>query len=739
MLGRLLALVAVIVTAITGPVPAHAAQVPPARTVATAWSGASGLEEANTSATATDVANGAADPTGVTATAGATSRYVPVTPTRVLDTRTSLGGHRGKAAAGERVLLPIVGSAAPVPAEATAVVFNLTVTEPEAAGFVSAYPDGGTLPDTSSVNIERPGQTIANLVTVGLGSGGVRLYALPRTHLIVDVAGYYVPAVTATSGRLQVITPTRLLDTRADNPVRFGALPIGGTVDLDVAGLGAIPRSATAAVLNLTVTQTDAAGYVSATPQGAPLGAVSNVNVSGRGETIANQAIVPMQDGWVTLYAAMGTHVVVDLSGWFTGTASGSSGDGLFVPLPPARLLDSREPTLSPQPGIKPGVGAVFDVTTAGRRGIPTSGVSAVAVNATVTAASAPGFFTLFGAGLGRPGVSNLNTIRTGQTVPNHAIVAVSTLGLSFYSATGAHLIVDVNGYFTGTAATPQVGYVPNAGGPPSNGPHAFLYKMNDGSFARWNPCSTLTYQVNYSGAPPFARTEVARAVAKVEAATGINLVDLGDTTLGNDRIPPTGAKAVIAFVSPAESPAIDGVAGLGGGAYYTPWNGWDAYVAQGFVHINETLNYTQGTGPSGLEGLLLHELGHMVGLDHVASTDEAMYPVMHNLPWAGYGPGDRQGLWNLGAAKGCLTVGAAGYATQDLRTPTGPRPDAVSVARDQLNGAAGPTGDTSANAIVTFCRLGATTDLDQPSGAGQLLRAEAGSAPTPAMLRSGR
>ncbi len=733
MLGRLLTLVAVFVTALTGQVPVSDVQPPPAKAIAAAWSAGSGLDATNPPAGTSDAALGAGDPTGVSAAAGAASRYIPVTPTRVLDTRTPLGGHRGKAAGGEQVLLPIVGSAAPVPAEATAVVFNLTVTEPEAPGFVSTFPDGANLPDTSSANIERSGQTIANLVTVGLGYGSVRLYAAIRTHLIVDVAGYYVPAATATSGRLQLLNPTRLLDTRIENPVRYGAMTRGSTVNLDVSGTGAVPRSASAAVLNLTVTETDAAGYVSATPQGAVLGAVSNVNVSGRGETIANQVIVPLQDGWVTIYAAMGTHVVIDLNGWYTGAASGSSGDGLFVPLSPARLLDSREPTLSPQPGTKPGAGAAFDVTTASRRGIPASGVSAVVVNATVTATNAPGFFTLFGAGLGRPAVSNLNAIRAGQTVPNHAIVAVSTLGISFYAAAGAHLIIDVNGYFTGTAATPQVGYVPNAGGPPSNGPHAFLYKMNDGSFARWNPCSTLTYQVNYSGAPPFARTEVARAVAKVEAATGINLVDLGDTNLGNDRNPPAGVKAVIAFVSPAESPAIDGVAGLGGGAYYTPWNGWDAYVAQGFVHINETLNYTQGTGPGGLEGLLLHELGHMVGLDHVASTDEAMYPVMHNLPWAGYGPGDRQGMWNLGAAKGCLSVGAAGYATQDLRTPTGLRPDPVAVARDQLNSA------NSAGAIVIFCRLGTTTSADQPTGSGQPLRAAASTAPTPAMLRSGR
>ncbi len=676
-------------TSFTGPSPATAPAPPPAKVMS--------------------APQGATEQASASAPAESTSRYVPMSPTRVLDTRTAVGGHRGKAAARERMLLPIVGGVASVPAEATAVVLNITVTEPEAVGFVTAYPDGAALPDTSSLNIEYPGQTVANLVTVGLGTGGVRLFSYPRTHLVADIAGYYLPAATSTSGRLQILNPTRLIDTRAPNAVRFGALAPAGTVDIDVASLGTIARSATAAVLTLTVTQTQGQGFLSAIPKGTPPGTVSNLNVSVAGQTITNQAIVPLHNGWVTIYASMATHVVVDLNGWYSGPSSPDSDEGLFVPLTPARLLDSRLPNLSPRPGIKPGANTTFDVTTAGRHGIPSTGVSAVAANATVTDTNAAGYFTLFAAGLDLPLASNLNAVRPGQTVPNHALVPVSSLGLSFYTLTGAHLLIDVNGYFTGTAATPRDGYMPKDTGPPSDGPHAFLYRMSDGSFARWNPCSTLTYKVNYSGAPSFARTEVARAIAKVEAATGIDLVDLGETDLGHNHQPPAGVKAVIAFVSPEESPSISGIAGLGGGAYYTPWNGSDAYVAQGFVHINETLNFTQGTGPNGLEGLLLHELGHMMGLDHVAHTDEAMYPNMHNLPSLGYGPGDREGMWNLGAAKGCLNVAGSAFSTQSRRPSEALRPDPIAVTRGQLGEGA------RTEAIVAFCHLGATTDTDQP------------------------
>jgi hypothetical protein len=156
----------------------------------------------------------------------------------------------------------------------------------------------------------------------------------------------------------------------------------------------------------------------------------------------------------------------------------------------------------------------------------------------------------------------------------------------------------------------------------------------------------------------------VATAVAKLEAATGLDFVDLGDTGAGNDGTPPAGVKAVISFVSAAENSRIANVAGLGGGSYYPPAAGRPAYVANGFVLINESIGYSQGTGPTGLEGLLLHELGHMAGLDHVGDTNEAMYGIMHTLPSAGYGPGDREGLWKLGAAQGCI-AGAGSYASQ--------------------------------------------------------------------------
>ena len=125
----------------------------------------------------------------------------------------------------------------------------------------------------------------------------------------------------------------------------------------------------------------------------------------------------------------MGTSIV-DLVGWFTGPSAGSSDVGLFVPVAPARLLDTRQAPL----GAPPGANRTAEVPVADRFGVPASGVAAVVVNATVTAAAGPGFFSIWPARTYRPIASSLNATHAGQTIANHVITPVSTAGFGFYT-----------------------------------------------------------------------------------------------------------------------------------------------------------------------------------------------------------------------------------------------------------------------------------------------------------------
>jgi Tol biopolymer transport system component len=123
--------------------------------------------------------------------------FVGITPTRRLDTRTTLvppGYPAGQPLVGPGVIdLPVVGVSG-VASEATAVVANVTSTEAtDLRSYVTVWPTGGSPPLASNLNLE-PGVNVPNLVTVKVGIGGkVSLYTnIGQTHLIADVVGYYL-------------------------------------------------------------------------------------------------------------------------------------------------------------------------------------------------------------------------------------------------------------------------------------------------------------------------------------------------------------------------------------------------------------------------------------------------------------------------------------------------------------------------------------------------------------------
>lgn len=140
-------------------------------------------------------------------------------------------------------------------------------------------------------------------------------------------------------------------------------------------------------------------------------------------------------------------------------------GNGLYQPLSPARLLDTRGDN-----GGHAGKFAgpeTFSLAVAGRGGVPAAGASAVALNVTVTDPSAPSFLTVHPSGVTRPLASNLNFI-PGQTVPNMVIAKLGSDGnVAFFNNNGeTHVIVDVVGYWTEAISTPTgsgyVGLTPN-------------------------------------------------------------------------------------------------------------------------------------------------------------------------------------------------------------------------------------------------------------------------------------
>ena len=135
--------------------------------------------------------------------------------------------------------------------------------------FVTVFPAGEPMPDTSSLNMSASDGAVANLVTITLGGGGV------------DLIGVYRPTTTPVDfGRLVAFPSAfRVLDTRSGPQPGVGSI---SRVNLN----GLVPGDATAVVGTLTAVTASTSGYVTAYPRGSGVPDTSNLNV-GAGETRA--------------------------------------------------------------------------------------------------------------------------------------------------------------------------------------------------------------------------------------------------------------------------------------------------------------------------------------------------------------------------------------------------------------------------------------------------------------------
>lgn len=379
--------------------------------------------------------------------------YQGVGPERLADTRPGGIGYQRLNA--NTIRVQVTGRFG-IPADAKAVVLNIAIVGNTTKGYVTAYPTGTPRPTASNVNADLPGMRIANMATVKLGpTGSVDIYHHVPMSLVVDVSGVYVPVTSpASEGRLQTLPggAFRVLDTRKVG----GPLPAQGTRIVDVSSAG-VPPNASAVVVNITAVFSGV-GYWTAHPNGADPRRTSTLNIDTFLQTRAAQAIVAFSgpERTFSVFSFGGGQLVVDVVGWFTGPTDVASADGLFLPANPLRTFDSRR-TMS----MPPWNGSTFEFGVGSP--IP-SNTSAVALNITGTQSWNRGYITAYAAGQPRPGTSNLNFTRWDQTVANHAISRVSgTRGLALFTFSGAHMIADIAGYYTGA---PSAAVVPTPANP---------------------------------------------------------------------------------------------------------------------------------------------------------------------------------------------------------------------------------------------------------------------------------
>ncbi|WP_406512547.1 hypothetical protein OG851_23295 [Streptomyces sp. NBC_00161] len=368
--------------------------------------------------------------------------YKPITPTRLMDTRSGLGVPKAKVGQGGTATLQVTGTAGIPAAGVTAVVLNVTATDPTDASYVSVYPNGTTRTSASNLNVTA-GQTIPNLVIVPVVNGKVSFYNnAGSVDLIADIAGYYT--TDGTGSTYKPITPTRLMDTREGLGVPKAKVGQGGTATLQVTGTAGIPAAGvTAVVLNVTATDPTDASYVSVYPNGTTRTSASNLNVTA-GQTIPNLVIVPVVNGKVSFYNNAGSvDLIADIAGYYTTDGTGST----YKPITPTRLMDTREGLGVPK--AKVGQGGTVTLQATGTAGIPATGVTALVLNVTATDPTTGSYVSVYPNGTTRTSASNLN-FTAGQTIPNLVVVPVVNGKVSFYNNAGSvDLIADVAGYYT--------------------------------------------------------------------------------------------------------------------------------------------------------------------------------------------------------------------------------------------------------------------------------------------------
>ncbi|WP_329177052.1 PKD domain-containing protein [Streptomyces sp. NBC_01477] len=371
---------------------------------------------------------------------------VPVTKTRILDTRSGVGAPKAALSAGHVLTLQVAGAGGVPRDGTTAVVLNVTETGAANAGSITVYPggDGGKAPGTSNLNY-KAGQITQNLVTVPLGPDGtVNLIASAGSvNLLADVQGYYTTdGTTPGAGYLDVADPVRVLDTRSGAAkAKVGS---GRTLTLD---LSKNVNGESAVLLHVTATDTTANTYVSSYTTGSSRPDVSDLNL-GSGETVSNLVVVqPNSHHQVTFFNHAGsTDLVVDLVGMF-GPPDIPTGNGSYVALAPHRLLDTRYVTGAPV--AKVGPGGELTVKVAGQGGVPAN-AAFVLINLTGTNATAGTYVTAYMPGSARPVSSSLN-VAQGAIVPNLALVRVSSAGyITLYNHAGTiDLVADIEGFYT--------------------------------------------------------------------------------------------------------------------------------------------------------------------------------------------------------------------------------------------------------------------------------------------------
>jgi hypothetical protein len=354
-------------------------------------------------------------------------------------------------------------------------------------------------PLTGGQKVTVSGTNLGTDTTVMFGGNPIAISNLtPTSFTFVTPAGTGTDPVVATDSlgttatltytyvglaNYTAVSPYRILDTRSVNAGKPQPLGSGVIRNVQVTGTGTppIPANATAAVLNVTEVSGSASSLLIVYPFGTPRPNASNLNFAAH-TVIANLVTVTLGthsgNGWVTIYNSLGSvNVLVDVEGYFL-PEPGSDAQGLFHPIAPVRVCDTRTPSPTPICSAHGALGQeqsmLIDFSTTGGGMVPSDGTAAaVVVNLTGVADSTFTYLTLFPPvnglcpyGPGHSPPSSTINLSAGAVQANRVMVALGpgTSGgpndaICVYNAQGSiNVVIDANGWY-GSSTAVAAGY----------------------------------------------------------------------------------------------------------------------------------------------------------------------------------------------------------------------------------------------------------------------------------------
>ena len=279
----------------------------------------------------------------------------------------------------------------------------------------------------------------------------------------------YQPVATAYTA----LSPSRICDTRTAAVTGYstecssdGPLGQGATMTFQVTGVGSepVPSDAQSVVLNVTAISGTAGTFLTAFPAGSAVPTASNINVNAATNQ-ANLVVVALgAGGQVSIYNSLGSiNVAVDVEGYFAAPSGSSSVPGLFHPISPLRICDSRSGTGTACSGSPLGPGQWTRVVVSGcptgdptcTPSVPATDAAAVALNLTAVSGTSLTYMAVEPAGAGgtcpsgTPQFSNVN-VNAQTNLPNRVIVPLGPANdVCVYNSLGSiNFILDVNGWF---------------------------------------------------------------------------------------------------------------------------------------------------------------------------------------------------------------------------------------------------------------------------------------------------